>query len=281
MEIIIFKKFHNSKSYIYEYTDNSNIQCLGTFLYEIFPWSIEDLISNLKKRNIIFSSTLSSSMYLYDETIEICSDNDRTLLDRQLDELPDFDKVSRFVINVDRFIEILEKWKEMLIKQPTFIILKISDTEIIFEEDYREEIALEASKAKTTEKSIENIFNLKTENGLFYGGFHLLDNKMNIKNSSPNSENVLSIDFEVENDFTFNHALLSNKYNKEEIIEEITKNEFPYLYAIKCHNQKDENLFCDYAVSYKDKQETGTIIRVLYDKEMKIITAYPIFRRTK
>jgi hypothetical protein len=195
-------------------------------------------------------------------------------------EYPLSEDINKFQIQKDRFIYILEEWIKIKEKQPTFIILKISDTEIIFEEDYREEIAIDKSKLTIKEESIENMFNLKTKDDLFYGGFHLIseNNKdLKLSNKVNDASEVISVDINNEKDLTFNHVSFPENYNKEDILNKINEKSGRPLYAIKYDKNKNEKLFDYYAAISKDNIKNIVAIRVISNQKNEIVACYPIF----
>jgi len=268
MEILILELSESKDYYWHVYSDNDGMDALGLFLRFV---PVDWALNWAKDPGEVGIGTEETCVDLIDGKIKIYHSRSG---DSQ--EEIDYCYEYAFTTTLEKFTEILEKWKEITIKKPHFVIIKHIGEDILFEEDYREEVEFDLSQAKLPEKVLKNICEPKIKNGLFYGGFHLKSDNEQIEMSNKlvADKNILSFDVKFEKDFTFNHAFFPADWDtnrlKRELLTEL-RNEAKVTQYLP---EKKRNYFIIWELA-----DDMTLMRVILDENLNIITCYPVFRK--
>jgi len=277
MELLIMKRFGDKSCYYYSkiYFDNYIISNLG----ELLEIKDTDWVLNWAKNPKAYG--------IGTDLLNIEEDNNlvRVYLESFSDDMEEWDLFyeSAFKMALDRFIEMLKKWKEIKAKKPTFVIIKREGDEIFFYEDYREKIDINISKAKLTKKSCKHIFQPAIKSGLFYGGYHLKsDNEdIEISNKLVDERNNLSYDMKIKKDFTCNHAFFPDDWDKEKFKNEVTNYFLDDTYLVsKLAFMGIEKMTSKKGFLYilQGVAHNRTIMRIILNKDLEVVTCYPLFK---
>lgn len=275
METIIFGK---TGAFGVVYYESRRLQYLATFIRELDYSEKHDdvkfLIEGLTNKTLDGHMTYYTHMYVEDETVNIYTDYKGSLT-------PGLDEIDQFKMSTKKFIELLLKFKEVLHKKPSFIILKIFGDEFSIEEDYHQVRTLEKSKITINEKSIENNFGTKIQKGLINEGFHIINKKQNniiLFNKMVDCKDTVSVNISIDSDFTFNRAMFQDIYTKEDVVKAVIAQEGAAPYSI-IYDDNHKKIFHTLAVAQKTSENKLANIRVLCNEKSEIIAIYPIFRR--
>ncbi|EKD23280.1 MAG: hypothetical protein ACD_82C00159G0002 [uncultured bacterium] len=271
MEILIMQRNYVLGGYKEIFHDNTKMHHLGKFFDQVDPsralnWT----------KNPVSSSTEQIGFYIENNNVEIYT-KEFYIKPEQYEYYDE----NKFIMNFHKFIKVLEKWKELTSKKPEFIIIKKINDDVFLEADFCEEKELKLENAVFSDEIINELFKLKTKDGLFCGNFNIKNTKENIKitHSLIDSDETISANITLEKDYTFNHAFFSDNLEIE-TIENVLKNELKtgtmsFFKNITQFFNKNETYFI--AKVYILDAKT----RIILNNNFELISFYPIFWRIK
>jgi len=262
----------DKKNYWDEYHDTDKMYAMGLFL-RLTP--VEEALQWIKNPEGIAIETEETSANVENGVVKVYRD----FFDFSEDEQSYYYK-NAFTTTVETMKIILEKWKIILDKKPTFVILKKVADDIIFQEDYRDDIELDFSQAKLTQLALNHLLEPTIKNELFYGGYHLRNSSQNLEMSNQlvGDANVMSFDIKFAKDFTFNHVFFPSSWNenklREEIIHLFEEERAKDMEVItKCFNKRGTFFILD------RPSEEFVWMRLIFNEKLEVVTCYPIFRK--
>lgn len=254
------------------YFDNTKMYHLGEFFSEIGSDDIAKWLKNPINTGTeqIHYGTEGDNVKIYCNQFYLTFEQEEYYYD------------NRFVISFSKFVEAAKKWIELTAQKPEFIIIKFVNDDLVIEPDFREKIDINMENVKLFDEDLKRLLEPTVKSGLFYGGFHLSENKKNyiVKNKILDEKNTESCDFELENDYTFNHSFFYEKIGIEKFKEDFLNSmkeldKFSSKKNISYMNGKHGIFFLVKFCFYLP------LTICIFDQKMNLLACFPLFEDIK